>query len=375
MNINIIEVKSKKNLRDFIKLPAKLHKNHKNWAPPIYADDFTFFNPKKNRAFEYSDTILLLAKRNNEFVGRVMGIINHKYNEIHNENDARFCFLESTEDFEIANALISAVEKWAKQKGMKKLVGPLGFSDKDPQGLLIEGFNEPNVIATNYNFEYMIEMLEKIGFAKKTDLVVYKLIIPKVIPSFYERINNRAIKINHNKKIIEFKSRRQIRPYIRPVLQLMNETYKNIYAFAPLDAKEMDEFANRYLLILNPKFIKVVLNDKNEVIAFIISMPDISEGIKKSKGHLLPFGIFQILRSQKKTKQLNLLLGAIKEEYRNNGLDTIMGVKMFEEARDAGIEYIDSHLILESNTKMRAELERMGGEIYKRYRIYQKDII
>jgi hypothetical protein len=374
MKIEIIEVKTKKDLRDFIKLPAKLHRKHKNWVPPIYSDDFLFFNPKKNRSFNHSDTILLLAKRDNKYVGRIMGIINHKYNELHNEEDARFCFLESHDDFEIVETLINHIEYWAKQKGMKKLVGPLGFSDKDPQGLLIEGFEEPNVIATNYNFEYMINLLKKAGFAKKRDLVVYKLLILDEIPTFYERINNRAIKINHGKKVIEFSSRRQIKPYIRPVLQLMNETYKDIYAFAPLDEKEMDEFASRYLLILDPKFIKVIINDLKEVIAFIISMPDISEGIKKCKGHLFPFGIFQILISQKRTKQLNLLLGAIREDQRNIGLDTIMGVKLFEEARNAGIEYIDSHLILESNLKSRAELERMGGEVYKRYRIYDKKI-
>jgi hypothetical protein len=255
---------------------------------------------------------------------------------------------------------------------MEKLVGPLGFSDKDPQGLLIEGFDKPVVIATNCNFPYQVNIVEKAGYSKKVDLMVYKLMIPDDIPEFYKRIHERAIKNKNGIKLVNFTSRKQMKPYVRPVLSLLNETFKDIYAFTPLSDKEMDEFANRFLMILDPMFLKVIENEKNEVVAFILAMPDISEGIKKCQGRLIPFGIFQILRSQKKTKQLNLLLGGIKEEYRNSGLDTIMGVKVVEEAKKAGIEYIDSHLQLETNTKIRAEMEKMGGIVYKRFRIFTK---
>jgi hypothetical protein len=374
MSIRIYPVQTKSDLRKFIHLPAKIHKNHNNWVPPIYLDEWQFFNPKKNRTFNYCDTTLLLASKEGEVVGRIMGIINHKYNQSKNENNARFCFLETFDSFEVAEALLNSVENWAKERGTIKLVGPLGFSDKDPQGLLIEGFEQPNVIASNCNFSYLPEFVVKTGYSKEIDLVVYKVDVPKQIPDFYNRILERALRNNKDLKIINFETRKQIKPYIKPVLSLMNETFIEIYGFAPLDEQEMNEFATRYLPILDPRFIKVVVNVKNEVIAFILGMPDISDGIRKCKGYIIPFGIFQIFRSQKRTKQLNLLLGGIKEHYRNKGIDTIMGVKMLEEAQKAGLLYIDSHLELETNIKMRAEMEKMGGVVYKRYRIFQKSL-
>jgi len=374
MDIRIYPVKTKRDLRKFIHLPAKIHKNHSNWVPPIYLDEWQFFNPKKNRTFSYCDTTLLLASQNGKVVGRIMGIINHKYNESQNENNARFCFLETYDSYDIAKALLQSVETWAKVKGTDKIVGPLGFSEKDPQGLLIEGFDQPNVIASNCNFPYLVDFVEKSGFVKEIDLVVYKVMIPDRIPDFYVRILERAQRNNKGLRVINFKTRKQIHPYVKPVLNLVNETFKEIYGFAPLDEQEMNEFATRYLPVLDPRFIKVVVNEKSEVVAFILAMPDISDGIKKCNGHIFPFGIFQIFKAQKRTQQLNLLLGGIQEHYRNKGIDTIMGVKMLEEAQKAGLKYIDSHLELEQNHKMRAEMEKMGGVVYKRFRIFQKII-
>jgi hypothetical protein len=374
MSIIIKEVKNWLDRTIFIRLPAKIHKNHKNWVPPIYMDDRQFFNPKKNELFAHSDTVLYLARKNNKPVGRIMGVINHEYNKIHNTKEGRFSFIETYNDQEVVHCLIKAIENWARQKGMENVVGPLAFSDKDPQGLLIEGFDNPIVIATNCNFPYMVDLVEKAGYIKKVDLVDYKLEIPSGIPEFYQKIYERASRNNKGSRIIDFSSRRQLKPYIRPVLMLVNETYKNIYGFTPLTTKEMDEFANRYLMILDPRFIKIVETDKKEVIAFIISMPDIGEGIKKCKGRLLPFGIIQLFRAQRKTEQLDLLLGAIKPEYQNSGIDVMMGISLMEEAKKAGKNVIDSHLVLETNTKMRAEMEKMGGVIYKRYRIFQKQL-
>ncbi len=373
--IRVYPVKSKSDLRKYIHLPSKIHKNHTNWVPPIYMDEWYFYNPKKNDAFSYSDTLLLLAEKEGKVVGRVMALINKKYNEKHNQEHARFCFLETYDDFEVAKALLSYAEDWAKTKGMKKIVGPLGFSDKDPQGLLIEGFNEPIVLATNCNFPYLVDLVEKLGYTKETDLVVYKVPVPDVLPEFYLKILERVKRNNIGFKMIEFKTKREIKPYIVPVLSLMNETFKDIYGFNPLTVREMNEFASRYLAILDPRFIKVIQNDKGKAIAFVLGTPDISEGIKKLKGYVLPFGIFHIFAAQKRTRLLSLLLGAIHEDYRNIGLDTWMGARMLEEAQKAGFKNIDSHLELESNVKMRAEMEKMGGVVYKRYRIYQKSLV
>ena len=373
-DIEIREVKTKKDLRQFIHLPANVHKNHVNWVPPIYMDDWEFFNPKKNKSFDSCDTILLLAFRSKEVVGRIMGIIHHKYNERHNENRVRFAFFETWNDKEVATSLIQSVENWAREKGMDRLVGPLAFSDKDPQGFLIDGFDEPAVIASNCNFPYQTELLEKNDYSKEVDLVVYQIKIPNPIPEFYLKIQERAIRQNQGLHLLEFTSRTKVKPYIHPVLRLLNTTFTEIFGFIPFTEIEMDDFANRYLFLINPRFIKIVVNGQNEVVAFVIGMSHIGDGIQKAKGYLFPFGIFHIFASARKTKQLNLLLGGIDPAYRGKGLDVMMGVKMIESAIAQGKTVIDSHLELEYNTKVRAEMEKMGGVVYKRFRVFGKDL-
>ena len=266
------------------------------------------------------------------------------------------------------------MEEWAILRGKTCLVGPLGFSDKDPQGLLIEGLDEPSVISTICNFPYMIDLVENYGFTKKVDLVSFKLNVPEAINDTYKKIYQRALNNNKDLNVLRFTKRKQLKPYVKPVLELTNHVFKNIYAFNPLSEKEMDEFANRYLMILDPKFIKVIENQKKEVVAYVLGVPDICEGIQKSKGYIWPVGFIQILRSQKKTQLMNLLLGGIREDYRNKGLDTILGIQMLMEAQKRNIKFMDSHLILETNLKMLAEIEKLGGVIYKRFRIYQKPL-
>lgn len=373
MELIIKEVRSKRDLTTFIQLPANIHKGHKNWVPPVYMDDRVFFNPKKNISFKHCDTILLLAYKTGKPVGRIMGIINHKYNTPNSLKEGRFCFLETYDDYPVAEQLMRSIEKWARQKGMTSLVGPLGFSDKDPQGLLYEGYDEPVSLSTICNFPYMVDFVEKAGYTKKVDLFVYKLDIEKAIPEFYEKIFIRASNNNHDLKLVNFKTRGEMKKYVRPVFELVNETFADIYAFAPLTEKEMTEFANRFLILMDPRFLKVVENEKKQVIAFVLGMSDISVGLQKCKGRLIPFGIFRVLLAQRKTHQLNLLLGGIKPEYRNRGIDSMLGVSLIAEAQKAGMKVLDSHLELETNIQMRAEMEKMGGTVYKRFRIFKKE--
>lgn len=372
MSINLLEVKTKKQLKDFIYLPEKLHAGQENWVHPIYMDEWAYFNPKKNKAFSYSDTLLLLAEKDGQVVGRVMGIINRRYNEVRNEKTARFGFLESIRDQEVVHALLSRVEQWAREKGMTRIIGPYGFSDQDPEGFLIKGFENRATIATYYNFEWLPEMVEKEGYTKDIDYFVYKIEVPREIPEIYHRVSERILR-KGNFQLLEFKKRKEIKPWIRPILSLMNETYidSNIYGYAPLDEKEMDDLARKYLPVLDPRFIKGVLKD-GQVVAFVVAIPDMTAGIKKARGRLLPFGFIHILRAQKKTKQLDLLLGAIKKEYRGLGLDALMGMAMLTSAREAGFEIMDTHHEMEANVRVRAEMERLGGKIYKIYRVYQK---
>lgn len=372
--ISIAEVTKRSDLKKFIHLPAKVHKNHSNWVPPIYMDEWVYFNPKKNEAFSHSSTKLLLAKRGKKVLGRIMGIVNHQYNEKQKQKHARFCFLETYNDSEVAQLLISSIEKWAIEQGMVKLVGPLGFSDKDPQGLLIEGFDEPNVIATNCNYPYLVDFVQKAGFQKEVDLVVYKVSVPMAIPDFYLKILERAESNYAGLKVIHLKTKKDIKKFVHPVLSLMNETFKDIYGFTELSHNEMDEFASRYLMVLDPRFLKIICNETLEVIAFVLAMPDLSMGVKRSKGYMLPFGVFHVLHSQRVTKQLNLLLGAVHPNYQNRGLSTLLGVNLLKEAQKAGMTHIDSHLELETNLKVRGEMEKMGGSVYKRFRIFGKKI-
>lgn len=371
--INIQEVASKSALRDFIFLPAKLYLEHSNWVPPIYMDEWKFHDPKQNPSLGKATVIRLLASRGNELVGRIMGIINHKYNETHGEKTARFFQLDCINDQEVANTLLDAVYTWAKQQSMQQLIGPFGFSDKDPQGLQIAGWEHLPVIATPTNPGYLKDLVENAEFEKHLDCISFKVVVPNAIPALYLKVMER-IKKNSQVQLLEFKTKKALKPYIVPVFRLVNETYSDLFGFVPMTEEEMQRMAAQYLPILDPAFVKLVLNQNQELIAFVIAMPDMSKGIQQAKGKLFPFGFIQILWAAKKSKQLNLLLGAVRNDHRSIGLTALMGTALLQTAIEQGFELMDSHLVLESNQAMCAEYQRIGGEIYKRYRVYKKPI-
>jgi hypothetical protein len=372
MEIKVIEVDSRRLLRTFIHLPAKLHKDEPNWMPTIYADDWNFFNPKKNHQFDSCDTIMLIALLDGNPVGRIMGIIHNTYNALRKENSARFGYFDTIDNQEVANALFSFIQHWAVQKGKTLLVGPYGFSDKDIQGLLIEGHNHLPLIDSACNPSYISRLVENEGFSKEIDCMTYKFQVNLALPELYYRIQKRA-NYSNNSHLIEFTSRKQLKPYIVPVLQLVNRTYNHLYGFVPMSDTEMQEFASRYLPIIDPRFVKII-EKEGEVIAFIVALPNLSKGIQKSKGYLFPIGIFQILLAAKKTKQLDLMLGAVQRDYQGTGLEVVMGIGIIESARKSDFKDVETHLILENNYKMRAEFERLKIPVHKRFRVYRKDI-
>ncbi len=374
MDVTLKEIENRKELKKFIFFPAHVHRDHSGWVPPIYMDEWQYFSPKKNKAFSYSETTRVLAYRGNQVVGRIMGIINNRYNEFKQVKLARFGYLEALEDEEVVRALLQHVENWARDKGMEGIVGPYGFTDQDPEGFLIDGFDAPVTIPGYYNFEWLPAMVESNGYEKDIDYVVYKVEIPKEEPEFYHKIYDRVMRKGEF-KLVELRNRKGIKPWVEPVLTLMNECYSSsdIYGYTPLEEQEMKDLGKRYMLLLDPRFLKAITKD-GEVVAFVIGMPNLVEGIRKAKGRLFPFGIFKILRAAKKTNQLDLLLGAIKEEYRGRGLDVLMGVKIFAAARKAGMTVMDSHHEMETNLKVRAEMEKLGGVVYKRFRVYKKSL-
>jgi hypothetical protein len=368
----IKEVITKKDRREFIYLPEKVHKDEPEWLPPIYMDEWELYNKKKNKSYLYADALLLLAYRDNKPVGRIMGIINKRYNAIHDEKHGRFCFMECYNDKEVFHALIKKIEDWAREQGMVKIVGPLGFSDKDPQGFQIEGFEYPQFMTSPNNSPYMPLLLEAEGYVKKVDLVNYLGKIPEKFPLVYEKVLARVEKMDEY-EILEFTRKKELRPYIIGVLELMNETFAEIYGFVPLNDKEKKDFAARYLPVLDPKFIKLIKID-GVLAGFAIGMPDFSKGLREAKGRLLPFGIFKILSDSKKSRKLLMMLGGVKKEFRGKGLDVLMGVKILQSGMKHKMDTLDSHLVLEDNRKMRGEYERVGCQVVKKFRIYQKDL-
>jgi hypothetical protein len=369
--IHLREVTQYKDLKTFIKLPYKIHKNHSEWLPPLLTDEYKVFDKKKNHSFEHCDTIMYLAYKNGDVLGRVMGIINHTYNKGHNENNVRFFALECYDDAAVFDKLIEAIEIWGKEKNMDTIVGPLGFSDKDPQGFLLEGFDDPmTVMVTSCSFEYMIFHTERNGYNKKIDLFQYRIQLEEETPEIYVKIADRVKR--NGFEVLEFTKSAEIKPYVNTVFELINQTYTDIYGFAPLDDTEAKEFSDRFLPMLNPNYIKLVKDKDGVVVAFVVAMPNITEGFRKAKGRLLPFGFVHILKALKSATQLDMLLGCVHQKHRNAGLDALMTVALFDSARKGNLTVMDSHLTMEDNVKMRAAYERMNHTIYKKYRIFEK---
>ncbi|MFN8254269.1 MAG: hypothetical protein U0W24_01185 [Bacteroidales bacterium] len=374
MSIEIKEVKTKADLKTFIHLPEKIHKDHKNWLPPILMDEWTFFSAKKNSLFSHNDTILLLAFDDNKAVGRVMGIVPHNYNKTYQLKNARFSFMECYNDKAIFDALIGYIEKWASGKNCNEVIGPMAFSDKEPQGFLISGFDDETMLVTNCSFPYMVDFISQNGYEPHVDLCEYEV---PLLPDTPEKFKPFAERVARNNHIVvkEFKSTRAVRPYIVPAFDLINKTYQDIYGFSALTEREANEFSNRFLPLLDPSLIKIILKPDGELLAFIVAMADLSHGIRKARGRLLPFGWYHILKSGRKSKRLLLLLGAVAKEVRNKGLDAILGYYLLTSAIKKGFNILDSHLIMRKNVLMRNEIERLENfKIYKEYRIFRKKI-
>jgi len=370
MTVEIREVRTRRDLRDFIRFPYEIHRGYRGWVPPLYSEEWKFYRPGTNRAFSYSDTTLALAVDDKKPAGRIMGIINHRYNEARGEKQARFSGLECRENADIARDLLAYVENWARTRGMARLIGPMGFTDQDPQGFLLEGFeNEPS-IGTYYNFTFLPGFVEGAGYEKEMDYAVYRVDLPGEVPAFYQKIAERARHKNVC-RLLEFNKRSDLKPYIQSVLRLMNHCFTELYGYSALDEGEMADLARRFLPVLDPRFVKVAVSGE-EVVGFNIAMPNLAEGFRRAKGRLLPFGFLKILRAARHTKQLDSLVGGIRSDFRGRGVDAVLGCATMAAAIEAGFEFVDTHHELEYNRKVRGEREKLGGRVYKQFRIYRK---
>lgn len=369
--ITVKEVLSRKEFNQFISLPHEIHKSDANWLPTLFYDDRKLFNRKRNIFFRNFDSIFLLAYRDLRPAGRIIALV--RKNDLEgNDRACRFCYMDAYDDPLVVHSLLEKVERWAMDKGAKRIIGPLGFSIKDPQGFQVEGFGHPPLFATSNNSAYLPLLIENEGFEKDIDLVNYVIDIPTDYPPFYRKAYERAMG-NSRIRLIEFKTRKEIKPYIIPGLELMNETYAEQYGYVSMTEEEKRDLSREFFPVLDPGFVKAV-EFEGELVGFIIGISDFSRGIIASKGRLFPFGFIRILRSIKKSKKLIFVLGGIKKSFRGHGIDILMAVRMFEAGLKHGMKVIDSHLIVESNRRMRAEYEIFSGRQIKRFRIYRKII-
>ncbi len=371
--ITVSTASGRADLARFIRLPFQLPDQRPNRVPPLLPDEREFHDPKKNPQLAYCDTERWIAWRAGQPVGRIMGIIHRGYNKAHVDRTARFYNLDCVRDVEVLRALITAVEEWARSKGMDRVIGPFGFSDKDPQGLQISGFEHLPVIATPINPDWLPPLVEACGYTPFEDMVSYRMDIPARLPESYHAIAERSIR-NLGLHRVPLRSKRELKPWVLPVLRLVNATYGDLLGFAPMSEAEMRALAKKYMFILDAQLVHLIADAKNEPVAFVIASPDMSEGFVRANGKLFPFGFIHILKAMKRSKQLDLLLGAVRPDLQGKGLTAALGISLFDAAKQRGFTHLDSHLIMERNTRMRAELERLGAEEWKRFRVYQRKL-
>jgi hypothetical protein len=370
--IVIQEIESKKDIKKYIRFPFELYKDDPYWVPPLLADEYGFYNPKKNPNLRANPYKLFLAYQDQQLAGRIMALINQRANDFRHEKLLRWTFLEAIDDKAVVLALLREVESWGKTQGMEFAVGPRGFSDEEPQGALVEGFDERALITTHYNRPYLIRYLEQDGYTKDVDWVCYRMYVPDTLPEAYQAIYERILK-HRQVTCSNFSNKAELKPYIIPVLELLNETYKDLYGFTPLNQEEFKALAKKYLPILDPRFVHII-KDGDQLVGFSIVMPDITEGLQKARGRLFPFGLFHILKAARTSKTLQFLLVGIKEHYRKQGLFVLFAVALLKEVHAAGMSTVYSHLQLEENRDMNKWLERLDGKIFRRYRAFIKKL-
>ncbi|UBM63428.1 GNAT family N-acetyltransferase [Candidatus Sulfidibacterium hydrothermale] len=347
-NVVIKEVKSKADLKKFIAFPDKLYKGNKYRVPQLHMFEKATLSPKKNPAFDFCEARYWLAYKDNKIVGRIAAIINHKSNEIWNEKHMRFGWIDFIDDIEVSKALIQAVENWAKEKGMEAVHGPLGFSDMDLEGMLVEGFNEIGTQATLYNYPYYPEHLEKLGYVKDVDWIQFEIKVPDKVPDKIKRISSLVLQ-KYNLHVLEVKKAKEFLPYAKKMFHTLNEAFQSLYGFVPLTEKQIEKYTKDYFSAIDPRFVCFVLDKDDDVVGFGISLYSLSEALQKAKGKLFPFGFIHILKALKKNDKVDMLLQAVKPQYQNKGIPAVFYSEMMQAYIDNGVKTAISSHALEDN--------------------------
>ena len=376
MSIQIKPVSTGKEMSTFVRFGNRLYKGNKYYVPSMPMDDLNTLNPKKNGAFDFSEAQCFLAYKDGEVVGRVAAIINHKANESWGVKQVRFGWIDFIDDLEVSAALLDAVEKFGRERGMTQIVGPLGFTDFDPEGMLVEGFDRLSTMALIYNYPYYPEHMKKHGYYKETGWVEYRITLPEQMPEKHVKYAE-IIKKRYNLKIRKM-TRSQIRKerYGHKLFQLINDTYCVLYGYSLLSEKQIDQYVDMYLSIVDTKMLTFVENEHGELVAAGISIPSLSEALQKCNGEIFPFGWWHLLKAMywKKPDTLDLLLIGIRPDYQNKGLNSLVFVDLFDNYKKLGFKYAETNANLETNIKVQAMWDPFEKELHKRRWVFGKEL-
>jgi GNAT superfamily N-acetyltransferase len=370
--IEIKEVKSKKDIKDFVNFQYELYKNHKYWVPPIKSDEIKALDPGVNPAFDFCDARFWTAWDGRKCVGRIGAIVNHTYNEKIGKKMGRISRAEFIDDKNVSKKLFEVAEKWLKREGMEAVHGPLGFTNFDNQGLLIEGFDYLPSIASVMHFPYYKEHFETLGYDKEIDWVEFRLKMGQEIPEKATRLA-KIIKERNNLEILRFTTKQQLRGIMKEVFGLLNEAFAELPYVAPFSDKLINYFAEKYFKVLNPEYV-VVIKKEGQVVAFILGMPSLSEAMQKAKGKLFPFGFIHILRAMKNPEVMDLLLTGVHPDYQKLGLPAILINELQSVIMKHHIKYVETTGMFETNTKGITHWKSYDHIQHKRRRCFVKPL-
>lgn len=374
MNITLKEVATRKELKDFVHFPNELYKDNPYYVPQIESMDRDTLDSNKNHAFEVCEGKCWLAyNENGKIIGRVAGIINHRYNEKVGEKICRFGFIDFIDNQEVSKVLMNAVERYAKEKGMTMVSGPTGFLEFDAAGILVEGFDQIPTAYGKYNAPYYEQHLLQLGYKKEVDFVEYRILVPDVIPERYARFAEVVAEKNELHQAV-LRKRSDVDPYLDGVFACMNAAYSKLHDFSELTPGQCDDLKKQFLSNINVDFVSIVLDKTEKVVAFGVGLPSLSLAMQKAKGRLFPFGFIHILKALKKNDTIDLLLIAIDDEYQNKGVNAMIFDKFAQGITKNGIKYIESTRELENNTTVRNLWGRFEHTLHKRARVYNKSI-
>jgi hypothetical protein len=373
MSVQIREISTPGELRKFVSFQYELYRRNTFWVPPLRSDEMLSLRKDKNPAFEFCDAKYWLAYRDGRIVGRVAGIINRRFNQRWDKKAARFGWFDFVDDLEVSSALLYTVEQWAAALGMTGMHGPLGFTDMDGEGTLIEGFNEVSTLGAIYNFPYYPEHIERAGYSKDTDWVEFEVTMGKGIPDKIERLANIALARN-SLSVLKADKAKDILPYAKEIFHVLNEAYKDLYGFIELSDKQIDMYVKQYFGFIRPEYVPVVLDARNKVVAFGIAMPSLSRALQKSNGRLFPIGFVRILRALKNNRRVDLYLTAVRPDMQNKGVNAILIHETNKAFIRNRIEKVETNRELETNVKVQAQWRFYSTRQHKRRRCYKKDL-